>query len=175
MENQKKKCSLTNHSTIDAISYCQKCKIFLCNKCQNLHRELHENHSISKMNKNLKEIFIDICTIEKHNNKFEFYCKTHNVLCCLCCVSKIKIKGYEQYGQHSECDYCKIDDIKDEKRKNLKESINVLEDLTLKIKKSIDEIKILYEKINQNKEELKTKIQKVFTKIRNSLNEKEDK
>ena len=37
MENHKKKCSLKKHSEIDAINYCQKYRIYLCNKCKNLH------------------------------------------------------------------------------------------------------------------------------------------
>ena len=39
---------------------------------------------------------------------------------------------------------------------------------------SINELKILFDKINENKEELKLKIQKIFTNLRNSLNNRED-
>ena len=38
----------------------------------------------------------------------------------------------------------------------------------------MNDLKILIEKINENKEELKMKIQKIFTKIRSVLNEKEE-
>ena len=41
--------------------------------------------------------------------------------------------------------------------------------------KSIEDLKNIFEKINKSKEELKTQIQNVFTKIRNELNNKEDK
>ena len=39
---------------------------------------------------------------------------------------------------------------------------------------SIDELNIILEKINKNKEEVKLDIQKIFTKIRNELNNRED-
>ena len=172
MENIKKKCSLNKHSESEAISYCQKCKIYLCNKCINHHSELYDNHNLINLDKDLNEIFINICKYENHNKELDFFCKNHNTLCCVSCLCKFKVKGY---GQHSECDTCYIDDIKDEKKNKLKENINHLEDLSNKFEKSVIELKVLFEKINKDKEELKLKIQKIFTKIRNSLNEKEDK
>ena len=42
------------------------------------------------------------------------------------------------------------------------------------MKDSIDNLKIIIEKITKNKEELKLNIQKIFTKIRNELNNRED-
>ena len=172
MENKKKKCSLNKHSESEAISFCQQCKIYLCNKCQNLHSELYDNHNLISLEQDLNEIFIDICKYEGHNNKLEFFCKKHNTLCCLGCVCKFKVKGY---GQHSECDTCYINDIKDEKKNKLKENINHLEELSNKFEKSINELKIIFENIGKEKEELKLKIQKIFIQIRNSLNEKKDK
>ena len=66
-------------------------------------------------------------------------------------------------------------DIKEEKIKKLEENINILEDLSKNKEKIFDELKIIIEKANKNKEDLKLEIQKFFTKIRNFLNEKEDK
>ena len=168
MEKERKKCSLIKHSTIDAIGYCQECKIFFCNKCQNLHSQLFENHNIY-LNNDTNEIFIYICKEENHNNKFEFFCKTHNKLCCLACICKIKKK---EYGQHLNCDVCLIKDIKNEKKNKLIENINNLEQLSNKLIRN--DIKILFEKISNNKESLKTNIQKIFTKIRNELEQRED-
>ena len=172
MENKSKRCSSKKHLEAEAISYCPQCKIYLCNKCYNLHLELLDNHTLINLDKNKDETFIDVCKYENHNNKLEFFCKSHNTLCCLACLCKFKIK---EYGQHSNCECYIINDIKEEKKNNLKENINTLEDLSNKFEKSINELKILFEKIDKNKEELKLKIQKIFTKIRNSLNEKEDK
>ena len=44
MESKKKKCSFSEHKELDAISYCQKCKIYMCNKCNTHHIGLFENH-----------------------------------------------------------------------------------------------------------------------------------
>ena len=53
--------------------------------------------------------------------------------------------------------------------------MNNLEDLYKQIEKSINELKRIFEEINKNIEELKMNVQTIFTKIRNVLNEKEDK
>ena len=87
MEN--KKCSLKKHSEIGAINYCKECKIYLCNKCQNLYSELFENHHLFNLDKNLKDIFTGFCEEQSHNQyELEFFCKTHNKLCCASCVCK---------------------------------------------------------------------------------------
>ena len=41
--------------------------------------------------------------------------------------------------------------------------------------KSIEQIKIIYDKLDETKEKLQLQIQTIFTKIRNILNEREDK
>ena len=171
MELQKRKCSLSKHVELDAVSFCQECKKYFCNKCQNMHSDLLEDHKIINLNK-INEVFIDKCKEDNHNDKLEFFCKDHNILCCACCITKIK---NERYGKHHDCTIFEIKDIKDEKRNKLKENVNNLEDLYKQIDKSIEELKKIFEKINKNKEELKMKVQTIFTKIRNILNEKEDK
>jgi hypothetical protein len=125
------------------------------------------------IDKNLKDIFTGFCQEKDHNkHELELFCKNHNKLCCLACIYKLDdIKGY---GQHKNCDICNINKIKDEKRNNLKKNIDNLENLLNGLENSIKEIKILFDKMNENKEELKLKIQKIFTKIRNTLNERED-
>ena len=171
MDIQKNKCSFKKHSEIDAIIFCNECKKYFCNKCQNHHSEIFDDHKLINLN-NSKELFIDICKENNHINKLEFFCKNHNTLCCCACITKMKEKGY---GQHSDCDVCLIENIKNEKKKKLKENINHLEELSKQLENSINELKQIYEDINKNKEELKLKIQNIFTKLRNVLNEKEDK
>ena len=104
-----KKCSLTKHSEIDAIYFCQECKVNFCNKCENYHSEIFENHHLFKLDKNNKEIFTGFCKEENHFDKLSYFCKTHNQLCCAACISKIKGKGN---GQHTDCDIVFIEDIK---------------------------------------------------------------
>ena len=170
MEAQKK-CSQKKHADINAISYCQECNKYMCNKCENMHNELFEDHHIYKLNENINEIFTGICKEPNHKNELEFYCKNHNKLCCSYCISNIKEKGF---GQHSECNVCLIDKIKEEKKGKLGENIKLLEDLSNKVENSFNELKKLIENINEDKEKLKLEISKIFTQIRNIINQRED-
>ena len=170
MEDNIKKCSKKEHKDINAIYYCQNCKIYICNKCLNYHQLLFYDHQLNNIENN-KEIFIDICKEKDHQKKLEFYCKDHNKLCCAACLTKIEKKGY---GNHKNCDVCIIEDIKDEKKNKLKDNIKYLEELSNNLNDSINELKILFDKIDDRKDELKSKIQNIFTKIRTLLNERED-
>ena len=173
MEEFKKKCSYKTHKDNDAISYCSKCQIYMCNKCINLHSNLFNDHDLYKLGKKIEDIFNNVCKEENHNNNIlEYYCKTHNQLCCAGCITKIKGHGK---GEHKDCDICFIEDIKDEKKNKLKDNIKSLEDLSNKLIDEIKELEIIYTKLNENKEKLKLNIQNIFTNIRNSLNEREDK
>ena len=170
--NAKKKCSLKKHSDIDAISFCIECNIFLCNKCLNIHLEYLENHHTHNLDKNFEDIFTGICKEENHKNELNYFCKTHNQLCCSSCISKIKGKGN---GQHSDCTICFIEDIKNEKKNILNENIKALEEFSKIIEKSINELKQIIEKTNKDKEDLKMQISQKFTQMRNAINEREDK
>ena len=169
---EKKKCSFQEHTDIDAINYCQECKIYMCNKCENYHSKLFKNHHQYELNKDINEIFNNICHEENHSQKLEYFCKDHNILCCASCLCKIKNKGN---GQHKDCNVCNIEDIKDEKINKLQENMKYLDELSLTLEQSINELKKFFEEINENKENLKQNIQKIFTNIRNVLNEREDK
>jgi len=171
MESEKIKCSSTKHKENNAISYCEECKIYLCNKCEKPHSELFENHHQFKLDTNISELFTGLCKVENHFEILEFFCKNHNQLCCGLCITKIKGK---KYGQHSDCEICFIENIKEEKKNKLNENIKNLQDLTNSLINNIDELKLMFEKINKNKEELKLYVQKIFTKLRNALNERED-
>ena len=170
MENQKK-CSLKDHSNINAVAYCQKCEIYMCNKCNKVHQDLCTNHSDYIVNDNINELFNEICKEEKNHSKLNYFCKNHNKLCCLSCIAKIKGEGI---GQHKDCDVFFIKEIKDEKINKLKENIKYLEDFSKSLELSINELKNLFNEINENKEQLKIDVQKIFTNLRNSLNNRED-
>ena len=167
----KQKCSSKKHEELDAITFCEQCKIFMCNKCLNFHKELFEYHQQYNIDKNNNEIFIDICKKNGHEKKLEFFCKMHNELCCVGCISKLNEKGY---GQHKDCDVCSIENIKEEKKKILNENVKYLQDLSNNLENAINELKDIFENNNKRKDELKLYIQKVFTKIRSAINEKED-
>ena len=172
MENERKKCYNKNHKEINAIFYCEICKVYLCNKCENFHSDLFQDHILINIDKDIKEVFTGLCKEKEHLNKLKYFCKNHNQLCCAACITKIKGEGD---GQHTDCDICLVDEIKLEKKNKLKENIKYLEDLSKNFQQSIDKLKQIYEKIGNDKEQLKLYIQKIFTKIRSEINEREDK
>jgi len=167
------KCSSMNHKEIDALSFCGECKIYMCNKCDKFHSEMFQNHNSIKLEKgkDITELFTGFCKEKSHRDELKYFCKTHNELCCAECIAKIK---GEENGQHSDCDVCFIKDIENEKRNKLKENIKCLEDISINLEQKIKELKPIYAKINESKEELKINIQKIFTKLRNALNNRED-
>jgi hypothetical protein len=143
----------------------------MCNKCEKLHNELFQEHIPYNIKNTVEEIFTGFCKEKEHLERLQYYCKDHNQLCCASCITKIKGKGY---GQHTDCKICFIEDIKEEKKNAFIENIQKLENLSNTMEQLIKKIKIMAEKVNENKEGLKQKIQKIFTKIRNILNERED-
>ena len=126
-EIKKQKCSLKDHEEIDAINYCQVCKIFMCNKCQNHHSQLFKGHNQYNLDENIMKLIAGICKTKNHNMKLEYYCENHNILCCAACIAKIKNKSD---GKHKDCEIYTIEDIKDEKKNKLKENIKCLNDLS---------------------------------------------
>ena len=168
-----KKCSKSSHKENNAITFCQECKIYMCNKCEKLHSEFIENHHQYKLEKDnfADDIFTGLCNQNNHQIELKYFCKNHNILCCAECITKIKGKDH---GQHTDCEICPIDDVINDKKNNLEKNIKSLEELFLTFKNSINELKVFFEQIEKEKEEIKLKIQTIFTKIRNILNEKED-
>ena len=174
MENDvpEKKCSFKDHKEIKAIFYCVECKVYLCNKCENFHSKLCEKHLTFNIENNTGDIFTGNCKEENHQIKLEYFCKNHNQLCCAACIAKIK---KNENGKHKDCDVCLIEDVKDEKKNKIKENIKYLEELSNNLQQSLDLLTAFFEKIKLSKEEIKANIQQIFTKIRNELNNREDK
>ena len=166
-----KKCSFPEHKEKEAIYYCQECKVYLCISCQKLHSGFLINHHQYKLDKDITDLFTGFCRKENHLDKLEFFCKSHNQLCCSSCIISLKKIGK---GQHANCEVCIIEDVKKEKMNKLKDNINSLENIKNSFQDVINELKAKFEKINENKEKLKLNIQKIFTKMRNILNERED-
>ena len=171
MENNQKNCTFKEHLAINAISYCFICKIYMCNKCENFHSKMFESHKSINLDKYTKDLFTGYCKEENHPFELEYFCKTHKQLCCAKCVIKI---GNKKDAIHKNCDVCVIEDIKDEKINQLNENIKKLEQLSLNLKEEMDNLKNISEKIINKKEDIKLDIQKIFTKIRTELNERED-
>ena len=168
---EEKKCSSDKHKEVKAINYCPECKIYMCNKCDNLHSELFLNHHQVNLDKDINIIFTGFCKEKDHLEKLEYFCKTHNKLVCASCIAKIKKNGK---GEHHDCEIYLNKDVKEEKKNKLKNNIKTLEDLLKTIENYNNEVKVIYEKLNKDKEELKINIQKIFTKIRTAINDRED-
>ena len=171
MESIKKKCSLLEHKEIDANLFCEECKIYLCNKCESYHSKLFPYHHTYNSDKDLNEIFSGFCKENKHHEKLEFFCKTHNQLCCAICIAKIKTKDI---GKHNECDVCLLDDIKDKKKNKIEENIKYLKKLSNTLNQSLTQLELVFKKMNERKETIKGKIQNVFTKLKSELNDREE-
>ena len=170
--NMNKKCSSEEHKEKDANFYCVQCQVNMCNNCMNFHSKLLKNHKVVSLDKNIDEIFTGFCKEKNHNNTIlNYFCKRHNQLCCAECISKIK---KDNIGKHHDCEIDLIENIKNEKFNTLQNNIKNLEQLSKNINRSINELKEIYEKINKSKEELKQKIMKIFTEIRDQLNNRED-
>ena len=165
------KCSSIDHKNTNAIIFCQICKVYLCNKCQIFHSKIFQNHITQNISKENQEIFTGLCSEKDHINTLEYYCKTHNKLCCVACISKIKD---DKNGNHKDCDIYKLIDIKSEKEKEFKEDYAKLQELSKSLEPTVNKFKTLKEEINKNKEDLIMEIQKVFTNLRNILNSRED-
>ena len=169
IKQEKIKCFSKKHANIDAIIYCQNCRVYMCNKCKNLHSDLFEEHLLEN---DLSNIFTGICNEPNHNCELEYFCETHNLLCCSKCIGSFKNKGY---GKHGQCKVYLIEDIKSNKKDKLNENINNLEQLNNDIEKKIEELRKIYDKMIEDKENVKLKLQKIYTKLRNIINKEEDK
>ena len=130
MDEKKKSCSLLDHKEFEAISFCQKCQIYMCKECEKLHSKLFLNHQKFEVSEKNIEIFAGLCTEESHFSELKFFCKSHNKLCCSECITKIKTK---KIGQHRDCDIYMIEDIEKEKKEKLDENIKCLEDLSINL------------------------------------------
>ena len=157
------KCSLKKHNEIDAISYCQDCNKYMCQKCHYHHFELFENHDLKLLTK-----FIGLCPEENHTDNLDYFCKNHNKLCCAACISKIQSKGN---GLHKDCDICNVEDIKEEKSQTLKDNIKSLENLSNQFDSIMEELKANYKNVTEAA--TKKKIQDTFSKIKESINSRE--
>ena len=171
MNKTKPKCSAEQDKDIDAKIYCADCKIYMCDKCEQFHSRLFSAHQIINIDNQTDDLFTGYCKEPNHSNKLEFYCKTHDVLCCVACTSKIAKKGY---GLHKDCEICFIEDVKEEKLDKIKTNIKYLDEISESLPDAIINLKKIYEKTTKDKDEIIIKINHIFSKIRSTLNNREE-
>ena len=115
------KLKSNRHEEIKSIFSFKESNSYMFNKCSNFHSELFENHHNYAFRKEKDDIFNGLCKENGHSIELKFFCKTHNQLCCVACICKLKGNGY---GQHTDCEVCFIDEIKNEKKNILKDIYN---------------------------------------------------
>ena len=74
MEDKNKTCSKKLHEKIEAIIYCQECKIYMCDKCKQLHSDLFDSHNIINLETKINDtqnMVIPNGKYEKYDSKFE--------------------------------------------------------------------------------------------------------
>ena len=116
MNIQNKKCSFAKHSEKDAKITCVNCNMNLCKECEIFHSNFCKEHLTYNIEKEQKDIFNIFCQGPEHKIKYEYFCRSHNILCCARCITKIK---NEKNGKHTDCDICNIEDIVESKKINL--------------------------------------------------------
>ena len=72
---ENKKCSSKEHLNNDAKSYCQIGKVYMCNKCDNFHSNLCQNHNQYNIDQDIKVIFTGYCKHDNHPNKLDIFVK----------------------------------------------------------------------------------------------------
>ena len=111
--NKNIKCSLKKHKELEAIKYCQNCKIYMCNKCIKNHSELFEDHlvlnDLKKELNNYDIMFKEILPGEEIISIL-FSSNDHRLLYSLPCknttpFSKIEEKFFEEFPEYKETNY----------------------------------------------------------------------
>ena len=165
------KCSNKEHEDKEAINYCYNCQAYLCDDCSDFHEGLLKNHIICSIDEINKESFTGLCKENNHNIKLEYYCKTHNKLCCGLCICKIKGNGN---GEHNDCDICLIKDIKEEKKSKIKDNVKELEKFLDELEESEKKMNVTPEEVEENKGKIKEEIKSIFENIRTEINNREN-
>ena len=170
MESKVKRCSTKSHWNKRAMKFCFTCNKYFCEICAVSHNKCDRKHELYSIESDFNLSFNGGCKEGNHPNKLEYFCKTHNNLCCAACLCKIREKGD---GQHTECNACHISEIKEDKKIKLKNNIKLLKELTQNVKKMLKEVKKIYERTKPKIEDVKLNIKNIFTNFRNLLDQRE--
>lgn len=174
-ENSENKCSNQEHKDLPAEFYCPQCKIYMCKTCASFHNNMFSSHNPTPIEPSRPEEsleFSGLCPLPKHHYApFDYYCLSHQELCCSACISKINTIGH---GNHKDCEVILLREIENKKKNELPNNINELKNLQKKIEELIDEINKLKIEVNNNKEEVKKEVQRIFEEIRAAVNQREN-
>ena len=102
--------------SFDAAKYCGEFYSYFCNKCENYHSEIFQNHHVFQLDNDINELFTRFCKEKNHKNELYYFCKDYNILCCPICIAIIKTR---ENGKHHDCNVSNINDICYDKKENL--------------------------------------------------------
>ncbi|XP_071137273.1 uncharacterized protein [Mytilus edulis] len=146
--------------------WCSECEEGLCGDCKEHHgvskgTKHHETVSIVDYKKLPTEILQIAQMCDKHNSKYEFFCKKHDCVCCKCCLKYHK-------------SYKGVTDI-NKVTKNVKTS-NAFHEIDQSLLEAVVNIKRISSNREENltslanqKREIEEEIQQTRTKINNHL------
>ncbi|CAG2218838.1 unnamed protein product [Mytilus edulis] len=147
----------SRHISKAAEEYCPVCEEALCSDCKDHHKlakatKTHQVISIDEYNK-LPAFIREIKQqCDEHGDKFEFFCPTHNELCCKRCITTT----------HNECKECKvIEDFVDKYSKSsaaLDEYEQTLKDVGENIQTAIVDRKYNLEEFKKQKQSFEAQI-----------------
>ena len=150
MENKNKKCSFEEHKDINAIFYCQECKIYLCNKCDNYHKNLFKNHN---------ELCCGLC-ISKLEDKGYGQHKD----CDICSIENIKEEKKNKLNENIQ----QLKELTD----NLNINMDELKIMSEKINKNKEELKSYVQNIfNKLRNALNERENELLLTIDNKFND----
>ncbi|XP_071144800.1 E3 ubiquitin-protein ligase TRIM39-like [Mytilus edulis] len=145
----------SRHISKTAEEYCPVCEEALCSDCKDHHNlaKATKNHqviSIAEYNK-LPAFIREIKQhCDKHGDRFEFFCPTHNELCCKRCITTT----------HNECKECKVIEDFVESSAAIDEYEQTLKDVEENIQTAIADRK-------NNVEEFEKQTQAISKQIKN--------
>lgn len=140
----------------NAEKWCIKCGEGLCTDCKQSHRSMSgtSDHKLVSIDNYLKIENIPInLKCDKHNKKFEKYCKTHDEAICMDCIP----------SKHKLC-YGVV--ISLEEAANHAKKSTAFDDLTSSIKGALGNIKKFMKTCDISKEKIKTQKQSVKDSIK---------
>jgi hypothetical protein len=132
--------------------------------------EKSEKMIINDLKDNIDDEFTVLCKEKTHFCELEYFCKTHNILCCTACISKLT---NEYNGHHNKCYFCNIRDIEKDKKNMLKKHLINLDDLLKSFNESFIQINNKANFFSDFKNNIKRKINTIFNEIREAVNKRE--
>ena len=156
----------------NAISFCSKCAIYLCEFCEKSHKKAkatkeHKICSHDDMSKGTSEVpsvlpeNVEMCST--HPTKpLELYCKCEEVLICRDCIIE----------KHKDHDYDVISDVVEEEKKILKKTLPDIQQLVDDVENAVTRVQERRKDIKNRKEENVKRLDDAFYSLQVALDKR---